>query len=449
HGCFFIISICIFYQSTIVLACKTLGHSLVTSRLDYGNAVLYGISDRLLHRLEMVQRSAARVVLRIRRGDWPFNNCTGCPQSIASSSYQRHQQHYQKNQFATHPTETVVCGDFNTKYGEPTCTDAVNLADLLDTAGFTQHVTGATHERGNTLDLVITAKTSHPIATAVKPTSLITDHYAVECELLQSKPSRLKRHITYRKQSAINNNIFAADLRSFNLNADEADPVVLLAAYDTCLRTIIDAHAPLVSRTITVRPTTPWHTNDLTEAKRALRRAERLWRNSSLTVHRQIFKGRRHIFRKLLKTARSDYYRSEISKAGGNMRLIYGITDSLLGRKVNMTLPEVADESPSALATRFQRYFKDKTEVLCQNRSDDTPTVVGAHFDVFEHASPSDVKKIVLASATKSCELDPLPTSIVKQHIDALSPLLARIINASLATTVFPAPMKHTVVVPI
>ena len=346
-----------------------------------------------------------------------------------------------------------MCGDFNTKYGEPTCTDAVNLADLLDTAGFTQHVTGATHERGNTLDLVITAKTSHPIATAVKPTSLITDHYAVECELLQSKPSRLKRHITYRKQSAINNNIFAADLRSFNLNADEADPVVLLAAYDTCLRTIIDAHAPLVSRTITVRPTTPWHTNDLTEAKRALRRAERLWRNSSLTVHRQIFKGRRHIFRKLLKTARSDYYRSEISKAGGNMRLIYGITDSLLGRKVNMTLPEVADESPSALATRFQRYFKDKTEVLCQNRSplpaDDTPTVVGAHFDVFEHASPSDVKKIVLASATKSCELDPLPTSIVKQHIDALSPLLARIINASLATTVFPAPMKHTVVVPI
>ena len=43
--------------------------SLVTSRIDYGNAVLCGISDRLLHRLGMVQRSAARVVLRIRRGD--------------------------------------------------------------------------------------------------------------------------------------------------------------------------------------------------------------------------------------------------------------------------------------------------------------------------------------------------------------------------------------------
>ena len=55
--------------SLTTAACKTLVHALVTSRLDYGNAVLYGISDRLLHRLEMVQRSAARVVMRLRRGD--------------------------------------------------------------------------------------------------------------------------------------------------------------------------------------------------------------------------------------------------------------------------------------------------------------------------------------------------------------------------------------------
>ena len=55
--------------SLTTVACETLVHALVTSRLDYGNAVLYGISDRLLHRLEIVQRSAARVVLRLRRGD--------------------------------------------------------------------------------------------------------------------------------------------------------------------------------------------------------------------------------------------------------------------------------------------------------------------------------------------------------------------------------------------
>ena len=55
--------------SLTITACKTLAHSLVTTRIDYGNAVLYGISDSLLHRLDMVQQSAARVVLRIRRVD--------------------------------------------------------------------------------------------------------------------------------------------------------------------------------------------------------------------------------------------------------------------------------------------------------------------------------------------------------------------------------------------
>ena len=36
-----------------------------TSRLDFGNAALYGITGTLLYRLEMVQRSAARVILRL------------------------------------------------------------------------------------------------------------------------------------------------------------------------------------------------------------------------------------------------------------------------------------------------------------------------------------------------------------------------------------------------
>ena len=56
-------------HSLTTSVCKSLIHGLVTSRLDFGNAMLYGIADRLLHRLEMVQRSAARVVMQIRLGD--------------------------------------------------------------------------------------------------------------------------------------------------------------------------------------------------------------------------------------------------------------------------------------------------------------------------------------------------------------------------------------------
>ena len=56
-------------DSLTTSVCKSLIHGLVTSRLDYGNAMLFGITDCLLHHLEMVQRSAARIVMQIRRGD--------------------------------------------------------------------------------------------------------------------------------------------------------------------------------------------------------------------------------------------------------------------------------------------------------------------------------------------------------------------------------------------
>ena len=44
-------------------------HSLVTSRLDYCNSLLIGISGSLLNRLVNIQRTAARVITRKRKYD--------------------------------------------------------------------------------------------------------------------------------------------------------------------------------------------------------------------------------------------------------------------------------------------------------------------------------------------------------------------------------------------
>ena len=67
----------------------------------------------------------------------------------------------------------------------------------------------------------------------------------------------------------------------------------------------------------------------------------------------------------------------------------------------------------------------------------------------FEAASPTGVKRIVLASAAKSCELEAQPSSLLKRHIEALSPILSSIITASLSSALVPQSMKHAVVTPI
>ena len=134
----------------------------------------------------------------------------------------------------------------------------------------------------------------------------------------------MTRRVQYSTYSAIGGSRFTADLSASDLNIHEPDPEVILTRYDACIRTIVDAHAPVICN-ITARPATPWHTSELTDEKRALRRAERNWRQSGLTVHRQIYTGLGNIFQKSLMTARSQYYRSEMVGAGGHIQRIYQI----------------------------------------------------------------------------------------------------------------------------
>jgi hypothetical protein len=50
-------------------ACRMLVNVLVTSRLDYGNALLYGITKHLTDKLRRVHNTAARLIARTKRTD--------------------------------------------------------------------------------------------------------------------------------------------------------------------------------------------------------------------------------------------------------------------------------------------------------------------------------------------------------------------------------------------
>ena len=55
--------------SRSALYAKTLVHAFVSSRLDYCNSLLYGVSDELLQKLQVIQNAAARVVTGARKFD--------------------------------------------------------------------------------------------------------------------------------------------------------------------------------------------------------------------------------------------------------------------------------------------------------------------------------------------------------------------------------------------
>ena len=57
--------------------------------------------------------------------------------------------------------------------------------------------------------------------------------------------------------------------------------------------------------------------------------------------------------------------------------------------------------------------------------------------------------KIVLASPTKTCEADPIPTELLKKVLPAIIQLLTKLVNQSLQAGEFPDDLKEALVKPL
>ena len=82
----------------------------------------------------------------------------------------------------------------------------------------------------------------------------------------------------------------------------------LVCQYSQVLCELLDKHAPLKTRTLTVRPEAPWMEDSIFSARKERRRLERRWRLSRLTIDREILQKQIQRVKRMLLTARSTYY---------------------------------------------------------------------------------------------------------------------------------------------
>ena len=67
----------------------------------------------------------------------------------------------------------------------------------------------------------------------------------------------------------------------------------------------------------------------------------------------------------------------------------------------------------------------------------------------FYPASESEIHRIIFTSPPTSCSSDPVPTWLLKKHIDIILPFITLIVNKSFDDGVFPDSFKQAVVVPL
>ena len=248
---------------------------------------------------------------------------------------------------SAHSDEIILAGDFNLHSQQKSC-DYREFNELLETNGYLQHVKSSTHTSGNTFDLIITPANSKLLVQGVRITSLISDHYAVECSLRCITSHNVTRKISYRKLLSVDREQYSSDLSKELKNIDGVQ------SYNEAALNLLNKHAPILSNNVVVRNHKPWYTKNIKLEKRHLRKLERSVKQRR--IHRDILiKGVRQ-FSNLLKTTKSAYHTKSLEHA--SQATVHKTAAALIGSRAVAQLPKsICDKE---LAERFSIQFTEK-----------------------------------------------------------------------------------------
>ena len=166
-----------------------------------------------------------------------------------------------------------------------------------------------------------------------------------------------------------------------------------------------------------------------------------------------IFKSERQTASHSQAAARRRFFARQIENSSNSSKKLFNLTDELLGAPKSKPLP--SDCPTAKLPQIFCDYFSDKVKKIRTELDDlgaSAPSFSayeGKRFSDFQPVSEKDIRDLIVQSSTKTCVLDPLPTEIVKEHIDILVPTITEIVNMSLASGVVPMTFKKAVVIPL
>ncbi len=347
----------------------------------------------------------------------------------------------------------LIVGDFNIPWNDKTDTEMQQVDELLSSCNMIQHVNFTTHLGGKTLDYVI-SRVDDNLISSVSPGDIIADHATVLARMHITKPHTVRKKVSLRKLKTIDKEKFKMDL--FACLSHLVLPDDVSEAFDRfhqALRHILDTHAPLQEKLISIRPKVPWMNDKILQARREKRKAERKWRATGLEVHKEIFRSARNHLSYILTTTKADFYKAQVEECENDQKKLFSVVDQLLHQKQAPALPSYT--SAMKLAEAFSDYFVSKIENIRTKIDQNSIPTVSPTYDPpretmteFTPTTTEEVHKLIKGAKGSTCELDPLPTKMLKEFIDTILHTITNIMNISLSTGTVPSSLKHAIIRP-
>ena len=171
----------------------------------------------------------------------------------------------------------------------------------------------------------------------------------------------------------------------------------------------------------------------------------RKWRRSGLEDDRLIFVEARNYVSKLISAAKTSFYSRRVEEFSGNQKALFREMNHLLNKKT--VPPLLSHGTPLALANQFELNCCIPKSPIAPDAYSLSETDI-IQLSSFECVSIKTVSDLILSCTPKTCDLDPIPTWLLKECSDLIAPAITSMINLSMSTGTIPSSWKDAIILP-
>jgi hypothetical protein len=187
--------------------------------------------------------------------------------------------------------------------------------------------------------------------------------------------------------------------------------------------------------------------------KRRVRVLERKYRKTHDASDRQAWVLKLREQACFYQNIESFYWSTRINANANNARRLWSDLNTLIRRDDGNNFSYTTSVDASKQADAFLKFFDNKVaSVRSETENAQTPNfrqvAGGEKLEKFQHVTPAQIERLINASSNKQCSLDPIPTNILKQCADLLSPFLSAVFNRSIDDGYLPPSQKVANIIP-
>ena len=336
----------------------------------------------------------------------------------------------------------VLAGDLNIHFDQQNNKLYQQSYDILMSYGMKRHIFDSTHIGGGILDHVFTMALNDQLECKTRVDNLNvlgSDHFPVYCDFRLVLEKKFFKNIQYRKLKEIDLDSFSEDLNTtINGLTVTGSFKSSLAQLTEQTYELLDQHAPLVSKRVSIVESAPWFDKEYRNLRTLRRKAEETWRKSKKDHDLLAYKDLSVACSDLARDKKKIHFKTVIDRAEGNPKTLYQIVNKELDRKQSSKLPDYSEDI-SVLASDFNSFFVDKIDKIRDDmQKDGLPALDEIPHDSFMYdfqpTTLKEIEEIIKESGIKCSPADLLPQLLFKDNIDSLLPTIVQLVNLSLSS---------------